>query len=186
MDDFIDSYLLQGVSNDASGFTAVCQLPLTMVVNIGINVFCFFCAIGGCFSIERLGRKAMLFGVSCLMVVLLVLVCILTALYGDGSNPAASYANLAMIYLFSGAYAFAFNPLTFVYPMACYAFGFLNQYTTPIAINNIGWKYYALNAAWDVAICAIIWFWFVETKGLALDEVDEVFDGAVHTDGVHW
>jgi hypothetical protein len=136
------------------------------------------------------------------MVLLLVLVCILTALYGDGSNTSASYANLAMIYLFSGAYAFAFNPLTFVYPveilnytqrakgiaigqMACYAFGFLNQYTTPIAINSIGWRYYAINAAWDVGICAIIWFWFVETTGLALEEVDEIFDGMIHTDGVH-
>jgi MFS family permease len=135
------------------------------------------------------------------MVLLLVLVCILSALYGDGSNRAASYANLAMIYLFSGAYAFAFNPLTFVYPveimnytqrargiavgqMACYAFGFLNQYTTPIAMDHIGWRYYAVNAAWDVAICGIIYFWFVETKGLSLEEVDEIFDGVIHTDGV--
>lgn len=31
-----------------------------MVVNIGINVFCFLCAVGGACSIERLGRKAML------------------------------------------------------------------------------------------------------------------------------
>ena len=136
------------------------------------------------------------------MIVLLVIVCILTALYGDGSNPSASYANLGMIYLFSGAYAFAYSPLTFVYPveimnytqrargiavgqMACYAFGFLNQYTTPIAMDNIGWRYYAANAAWDCVICAIIWFWFVETKGLALEEVDELFDGIVHTDGIH-
>ncbi len=135
------------------------------------------------------------------MVLLLVLVCILTALYGDGLNQSASNANVAMIYLFSGAYAFAFNPLTFVYPveifnytqrakgiaigqMVCYAFGFLNQYTTPIAINNIGWRYYAINAAWDVGICFIIWYWFVETKGLALEEVDKIFDGVVHTDGV--
>lgn len=136
------------------------------------------------------------------MVLLLVIICILMALYGDGSNLSASYANLAMIYLFSGAYAFAFNPLTFVYPveilnytqrakgiavgqMFCYAFGFLNQYTTPIAIDKIGWRYYAINAAWDVGICAIIYFWFVETKGLALEEVDKLFDGLVHTEGVH-
>ncbi|KAI7972324.1 hypothetical protein EIK77_003395 [Talaromyces pinophilus] len=68
--------------------------------------------------------------------------------------------------------------------MACYAFGFLNQYTTPIAMNNIGWRYYAINAAWDVGMCAIIWFWFVETKGLALEEVDKLFDGVVHTEGI--
>jgi MFS family permease len=136
------------------------------------------------------------------MVLLLILICILTAFFDNGNNTSASYANLAMIYLFSGAYAFGFNPLTFVYPveilnytqrakgiavgqMVCYAFGFLNQYTTPIAINNIGWRYYAINAAWDVVICAIIWFWFAETKGMALEEVDEIFDGIIHTDGVH-
>lgn len=88
------------------------------------------------------------------------------------------------MYLFSGAYAFAFNLLTIVYPVentnytrrakgiavgqvVCYAFRLLIQYTTPIAIINIGWRYYALNAAWDVAICAIIWFWLVENKGPA-------------------
>lgn len=135
------------------------------------------------------------------MVLLLVIICILSALFGDGSNTSASYGNLAMIFLFSGAYALAFNPLTFVYPaevmnfsqrakgiavgqMACYAFGFLNQYTTPVAMNNIGWRYYAINAAWDVIICFIIWFWFVETKGLALEEVDQLFDGVVHTEGI--
>ncbi|KAG0647688.1 Dephosphocoenzyme A kinase [Hyphodiscus hymeniophilus] len=125
---------------------------------------------------ERLGRKAKLFSTSCLMVLLLILICILTALYGDEYNTSASYANLAMVYIFSGAYAFAFNPLTFVYPvevlnytqrakgiavgqMACYVFGSLNQYTTPIAIDSIGWRYYTLNTARDVGICAIILEW---------------------------
>lgn len=136
------------------------------------------------------------------MTFFLVQMCILTALYGDGSNRSASYGNVAIIFLFLGSYSFAWTPLTFVYPveifnysqrakglaigqMACYAFGFVNQYTTPIAINNIGWRYYAINAAWDVFICAIIYYWFVETKGLALEEVDGIFDGVVHTDGVH-
>lgn len=67
--------------------------------------------------------------------------------------------------------------------MVCYAFGFLNQYTTPI--DRIGRRYYALNAAWDVGVCAVIWWGFVETRRLALEEVDEIFDGLVHTDGVH-
>lgn len=69
--------------------------------------------------------------------------------------------------------------------MACYAFGFVNTYTTPIAIDNIGgWRYYSINAGWNVVICIIIYFLFIETKGLALEEVDELFDGFVHTDGV--
>lgn len=68
--------------------------------------------------------------------------------------------------------------------MACYAFGFVNQYTTPIAIDNIGWRYYAIDAAWDVVICMIIWFFVVETRNSALEEVDELFYGKIHADNV--
>jgi hypothetical protein len=68
--------------------------------------------------------------------------------------------------------------------MACYAFGFANQYTTPIAIDNIGWRYYVINASWNVVICALIWKWFVETKGLTLEETDELLGGIMHSDGV--
>jgi hypothetical protein len=61
---------------------------------------------------------------------------------------------------------------------------FVNQYTTPIAIENIGWSFYAINAAWDVVICMIIRFFFVETRNLELEEVDELFDGKIHAGNV--
>jgi ATP-dependent protease ClpP protease subunit len=51
----ISSYA--GVVFEGAGIT---DTYTQMVVNIGINVFCFFCAFGGSFAIERLGRKAML------------------------------------------------------------------------------------------------------------------------------
>ncbi|EOO04057.1 putative hexose transporter protein [Phaeoacremonium minimum UCRPA7] len=187
-----------GVVLESAGITDTHQ---QLVTNLGINIFNFFCAIAGSFAMERLGRKGMLFYTTCLMTFFLVLMAILSALYSDGSNKSASNAMVAIIFLFLGSYSFAWTPLTFVYPveifnytqrakglavgqMACYAFGFVNQYTTPIAIDNIGWRYYAINAAWDVVICAIIWFFFVETKSLALEEVDKLFDGKIHADGV--
>lgn len=68
--------------------------------------------------------------------------------------------------------------------VACYAFGFVNQYTIPIAIDTIGWRYYAINAAWNVVISVIIWWVFVETNGYALEEVDKIFDDVIHKDGV--
>ena len=61
----------------------------------------------------------------------------------------------------------------------------MNQHTTAIVINDISWRYYAVNVDWDVVICVIMWwFSFVETKGRALEEVDELFDGVVHADGI--
>ena len=89
------------------------------------------------------------------------------------------------VFLFLWSYSYAWTPLNFVYvvetsnytqrakglavgQMACYAFGFVDQYTTPIAVSDIGWRYYAMNAAWNVVICIIIWRFFVETKGRTL------------------
>lgn len=51
----VSSYV--GVVFEGAG---IVDVHTQMVVNIGINVFCFLCAIGGSFAIERLGRKAML------------------------------------------------------------------------------------------------------------------------------
>lgn len=172
-----------------------------LVVNLGLNIFNLGLAILGSIAIEHIGRKSILLGASILMIIFLVLMAILTAVYGNSGDVAAGSAMTAIIFFFLGSYSFAWTPLTFVYPveifnytqrakglavgqMACYAFGFVNQYTTLIAINRIGWRYYAINAAWDVVICAIIFWFFVETKGRALEEVDELFDGVVHADGI--
>jgi hypothetical protein len=74
---------------------------------------------------------------------------ILGALHGDGSNFSASYGIVAIMFLSLGFNSFAWTPLAFVYPveilnygqrvkgialwqMACYAFGLVNQYTTPV------------------------------------------------------
>lgn len=55
-------------------------------------------------------------------------------------------------------------------------------YTMPIAISNIGWKTYMINGAWDcIMIVLIAWFW-VETKGKTLEELDVVFEGEKHSD----
>lgn len=192
----VSSYV--GTVLESAGITDTHQ---QLIINLGINIFNIFCAFAGSFAMEYIGRKGMLLGTSIAMTLILVLMAILSALYGDGSNAAAGKGMTAIIFLFLGAYSFAWTPLTFVYPveilnytqrakglavgqMACYAFGFVNQYTTPIAIDNIGWRYYAINAAWDVVICVIIWLFFVETRNLALEEVDELFDGKIHADNV--
>src|ERR1700754_1358619 len=62
-----------------------------------------------------------------------------------------------------------------------FAFSFLNLYTTPIALAKITWKYYAINAAWDVVILAVIMWLFVETKGKTLEQIDMIFEGVTHS-----
>ena len=52
----------------------------------------------------------------------------------------------------------------------------------PIAIDSLGWKLYMINGAWDIVVFALVWIFWVETKGKTLEELDEVLDGVKHTD----
>lgn len=67
-------------------------------------------------------------------------------------------------------------------------------FVLPIGIANLGWKMYMINAGWDILYIVFIvgsscsakliaqaLFW-VETKGLTLEEVDVLFEGEKHSD----
>ncbi len=52
----------------------------------------------------------------------------------------------------------------------------------PFALDAIGWKTYIINASADIVmLIGVLWYW-VETRGLTLEEVDRLFDGVKHSD----
>lgn len=52
----------------------------------------------------------------------------------------------------------------------------------PFALEGIGWKTYMINATWDVFALLFIVFYWVETKGKTLEEIDELLDGVKHSE----
>jgi len=111
----------------------------------------------------------------------------------DPSNKAMSSASIAFIYIFGCVFAFAFTPMQPIYPgevcdnvqrakgMGVFqltggAAGFLNTFVAPIALKKIGYWFYVFFVFWDLFEFAVIYFFFVETKGRTLEELDEVFD----------
>lgn len=66
-----------------------------------------------------------------------------------------------------------------------FAISFINLYTSPIALGKIKWKYYAINAGWDVVILIVIVLLFKETKGRTLEQIDEIFEHVSVTEVVN-
>ena len=48
---------------------------------------------------------------------------------------------------------------------------------TPVAITNIGWRTYIIFAVLNTAFVPIIYFFFPETKGIELEDMDRLFSG---------
>lgn len=123
----------------------------------------------------------------------------LTAAYGSGGNVSGIYGTIACIFLYNGTYSFGITPLTVLYPpevlsyqiratgMGMYTFmtkvcGLFVTMVFPYALDAIGWKTYIINASFDILMLLFVVFYWVETKGLTLEEVDECFDGVKHSD----
>lgn len=64
-----------------------------------------------------------------------------------------------------------------MYTFAAEAAGLVTVYAFPIAMDRIGWKTYMINGVWDVfQFVFVLWYW-VETKGKSLEEIDSILDG---------
>ncbi|KAH6972038.1 hypothetical protein BKA56DRAFT_593584, partial [Ilyonectria sp. MPI-CAGE-AT-0026] len=99
-----------------------------------------------------------------------------------------------MIFVFNIFSAIFWIPLVITYPLETVttkqrgvffartlfcinASSFCISYVNPIGIENMSWRYYIIQCVFDFILLLIIYFTFVETQGLTLEEIATVFDG---------
>jgi MFS family permease len=99
-----------------------------------------------------------------------------------------------MIFVFYFHYDIAFTPLVYAYrteifPYALRGLGvtltylvghlglIISLFLNPIAMKNIGWRYYTLFCILNALLFAIVWVLFPETKGHSLEEIAILFEG---------
>ncbi|KAG6013322.1 hypothetical protein E4U41_005093 [Claviceps citrina] len=105
---------------------------------------------------------------------------------------AAALGAAAMLFVFQGAFTVGFQATVWVYPSEIlplrlrqtgssistavnWIFNYMIVQVTPIAIDSIGWKTYVIFAILNATWVPIIFFFFPETKGLELEDVDGLF-----------
>ncbi|KAG2178184.1 hypothetical protein INT43_003437 [Umbelopsis isabellina] len=181
------SYYLPRVLSQAGITDSHTQL----LINIFVNIWNFFCALTGTVLIDFLGRRIMTIFATGMACFWLMMICIFTALYGGTGEHGV--AMVAFIFLFYGLFSIGWTPMQALYPvevlsypmrangMAANAFfaniaQFVNQFCTPVAFTNIGWRFYIVYVVWDAFELFVVSKYFVETKGRTLEDLDHVFN----------
>lgn len=145
---------------------------------------------------ERMGRRLPLFiGATGMFVCFLIVAIVLAACPVDPNAPSISSASIAMmvfIYFFCICYAMSWGPIPFtyvseIYPTRirdyCVAMGLATQWAfnycisriVPIAMANIGWRTFLMFSIFNAAIAVFVFFVVRETRGVALEQMDDIF-----------
>ncbi|KAL3422018.1 hexose transporter [Phlyctema vagabunda] len=186
----IVSYYLGAMLTSAGITSTTTQLQ----INIILNAWCLLCSIIGTYAADTIGRKPTGMVSTFLATIFLFLVGVLIKRYGTSTNTSGIYTTVICIFLFQGSYSFGWTPLLYMIPpevlnyairangMGVFQF-VLNStalwavFAFPFALDAIGWVTYVVNAGWDVfALGFMAWYW-IETKGKTLEEIDELLDG---------
>ncbi|PFH53982.1 hypothetical protein AMATHDRAFT_72998 [Amanita thiersii Skay4041] len=144
--------------------------------------------------IDRFGRRRILLTSTSIIAAILAIV---TGLLSSVGNAARSNAGITFIYLFMVVFSFGWTPMQALYPAEVLSYQarakglaflgivaqvatLINTFGLPVALEKIGWKdkwiVYAIFFVWDVFEVVVIYMFVVETKGLTLEEIDEVFE----------
>ncbi|KAI0796543.1 general substrate transporter [Abortiporus biennis] len=148
----------------------------------------FLASIIAIFLIDRIGRrKLMLFAATgqCLTMVLL-------AILGSIDTSATQVVSAVLLFVFNSFFAIGWLGMTWLYPAEIvglrirapanafstasnWIFNFMVVMVTGPSFNNISWRTYIVFAALNAFIIPVVYFFFPETAGRSLEDMDVVF-----------
>ncbi|KAJ5863219.1 Major facilitator superfamily domain general substrate transporter [Penicillium solitum] len=116
------------------------------------------------------------------------------ALDGTGGDDRYAKGVLAMIFLYNFFYSVGWTPLQVTYCIEILPFdlrarglvlynvfvalaGIFNQYVNPIGVTNSKWNFYITYDVWLAFERVVVYFLFVETGSLSLEETAVILDG---------
>ncbi|KAI0031233.1 general substrate transporter [Vararia minispora EC-137] len=161
-----------------------------LTLNFVNSITSFVGALTGSAILDRIGRRKLIIPATCGCVICLAIVTGL--LSGSTYNATRSNAGISFVYLFMVIFSFGWTPMQGVYAAEVLAYesrakglafytivsqavSLINTFALPIALQRITWKVYVIFLAWDCFEVVMLWLFLVETKGLTLEQIEDVF-----------
>ncbi|KUI62552.1 Sugar transporter STL1 [Cytospora mali] len=177
-------------------------LPVILEDNVGMTqelarivagcgaIFYLIASLPPIWFIDKVGRRPVMMWGAAALTVVNILLCV-------GFNiPGTSGVTLivAMYFLYYAAFAVSFLNVPWLYPpeinslkmrsmgaslASCsnWLFNGISATVTPMALAQIGWRYYLMWAIFNFSFIPLVYFFYPETKGLHLEQVDHIFEG---------
>ncbi|KAI0092609.1 general substrate transporter [Irpex rosettiformis] len=148
----------------------------------------FLASLVAIFLIDRIGRRRlMLFGS-----VGQTLTMVLLAILGSIDNSASQVVSSVLLFVFNSFFAVGWLGMTWLYPAEIvglrirapanalatasnWTFNFMVVMVTGPSFNNISWRTYIVFAALNAFIIPVVYWFFPETAGRSLEDMDVVF-----------
>ncbi|KAJ9063871.1 hypothetical protein DSO57_1036421 [Entomophthora muscae] len=152
------------------------------------------CTIPAILYVDRWGRRPMLMAGALVMATSMGAVALLTGAFqiSDHQHPVASYLTIMFIFIFVGAFSCTWGPVGWIYPSEIFpqpiraraisittATNLLMNYLVglfmPILREKLGWIIYVFFSGVGLAMFATVYFFFPETRGRSIEDMDIVF-----------
>ncbi|KAJ6131900.1 hypothetical protein N7471_007115 [Penicillium samsonianum] len=164
------------------------------LINAVLNIFGWTCTILSAFVTPKVGRRTVFLFSAVGINVAFIIWTVLTSQYDAHARLPYGIGVLGMIIVNNFFTCICWIPLVVAYPietvttkqrsiyfaitiLSISETSFVPSYLTPVGIANIGWHYYIPTCLWNVVLVFILYFTFVETRSLTLEEIATLFDG---------